>query len=376
MKRMPAVAWKETLHLLRDPRSLVAALGLPVVLLLLYGYAVDFDLKQLRFVVVDQDRTASSRQLVELVRAVPQLVYSGHAETADEVERLFAERRASMGMILVPGFERALKERRPAPVQVLIDGADGSTAQIAQGYASGAVLAAGQRLIEREARAMGVPLRQLQSGFEVRPRVLYNPNLESRVFLVPGLVGLILVMLSASLTSGVVVRERERGSFELLAASPVSSAELIVGKLLPYLVLATSDVVLAVGMGWLVFGVVPQGNLLLLFALSLVFVLSALALGLFFSCVARTQQTAIQLSIMATVVPTMTLSGFAFPVRNMPLVLQVLAQLLPATHFMVISRAIILKGVGLAEIWPNVLAMTVLSLLLMRAAVRKFRKTL
>ncbi len=376
MRRMWAVARKETLHLIRDPRSLIAALGLPVVLLLAYGFAVDFDLKELPFAVVDQDQTASSRRLTESLRHLHHFRYQGHLAAAAEADRWFQQRLGLMVLVVGPGFERALKEGRQAPVQVLIDGADGATAAVAQGYAVGAVSAAGQRLVEREARAQGLPQTLLRPGLDVRTRVLFNPNLESRIFLVPGLVGLILMMLAATLTSGIVVRERERGSFELLAASPVSSLELIVGKLLPYLVLATIDVVVTVGFGWVVFGVVPAGSLLLLFGLSMVFVLAALALGLFFSCAARTQQTAMQLALVTTVVPTMVLSGFAFPVRNMPLPLQYAAQVLPATHYMVITRAIILKGVGIEAIWERALALSVITLLLMRLAVRRFRKTL
>jgi len=174
----------------------------------------------------------------------------------------------------------------------------------------------------------------------------------------------------------VVVRERERGTFELLAASPVSSRELVVGKLLPYLTLSVVDVVMAVAVGWLIFGVVPQGNLLLLFAVCFLFVLTACSTGLFFSCAAKSQQTAMLLATLVTVVPAMVLSGFGFPVRNMPLILQGIAQLMPVTHFITIARAIILKGTGLLPVWKQTLALVVLTAMWMRAAINRFQKTL
>ncbi|NUQ02166.1 MAG: ABC transporter permease [Armatimonadetes bacterium] len=376
MNRTLAVAWKEVLHLVRDRRSLVAALGLPVILLLLYGAVVDFDLKHLPFVAVDHDRTAASRRLLQSCAAIESFRLVGLLDHPNEVDAVFARRQATIALVIPPGFQRAMQKQGTARLQILVDGADPTTGSIALTYALGAVNRVATELVEREARAAGLPARLLAPPLEVRTRVLYNPNLKSRLSLVPGLIGVILMMLSALLTSGVVVRERERGSFELLASSPIAASELIVGKLLPYLVLAGFDVVLVVALGWAVFGVVPQGNLLLLFAIALVYVAAALALGLLFSCLARTQQTAMLLAFVVTVVPTMLLSGFAFPIRNMPWPLQAVARIVPATHFIVIARAIILKGVGLGLIWRQVVALGAITGVLVLLAVRRFRKTL
>ncbi len=376
MTRTLAVAHKETLHIVRDPRSLIAALGLPVVLLVMYGFAVDFDLHSLPFAVVDHDASPASRRLIDTCASTHGFRFIGLLPSETDAERLFEQRRALVVLVIPPGFQRHLKSGREAPLQLLLDGADGSTANIAQAYATNAVAAAGRALTQHELLVAGVPKHMLRAVIEVRTRVLYNPDLQSRLFLVPGLIGLILTMLAALLTSGVVVRERERGSFELLAASPVSARELVVGKLLPYFVLATADVVVTVAFGWVVFGVAPQGSLLLLFALALAYVAASLATGLLISCAAATQHTAMQLAIMATVVPTMTLSGFAFPVRNMPLPLQYLSQVLPATHFMVIVRGIILKGVGLTALWLPALKLVVIAAVLITLAIRRFRKTL
>ena len=373
MRRLLAIARKETIHLIRDKRSLIAALGLPALLMILYGYAVDFDLKHVPFAVVDFDRSQSSRRIVESMAAIEQFDYLGEIDSADQAEGLFERHEARLVLVFPPDFEERLLARRSSPLQVLIDGSDANTAASAKGYAEGAISQAGRSLVNERLAAYG---RRPPPLVEIRLRVLFNPDLVSRNYLVPGLVALSLVLLSALLTSGVVVRERERGTFELLAASPVSASELIVGKLLPYVVLAAVDVVGAVMIGWWVFGVVPQGSLTLLWALSTIFVVAALAMGLFFSCVTKSQQVAMLLAFVSTMIPTFLISGFAFPVRNMPWILQRIAMILPVTHYLVIVRGIILKGVGLGVLVPHVLAMAAFALVAMVAAVRKFKKTL
>lgn len=376
MRRLLAVARKEVIHLTRDVRSLIAALGLPVVLVFLYGYAVDFDLKDLGFAVVDYDQTGASRRLIQGCAAIESFTLVAELPAEEGVGGLFERREALVVLVIPRGFADDLQSHRSAPLQVLVDGTDANTASTALAYAQGAVNHVGQVLIRDELLASGVPLSMVEPAVEVRTRVFYNPNLESKQLLVPGLVAVILMLMAALLTSGVVVREKERGTFELLAASPVSPAELIVGKLLPYLVLALFDVVLTVGVGWLAFGVVPQGSLFLLLLLSLLFVASALGLGLFFSCVAKTQQLAMLLAFVATLLPTMLLSGFAFPIRNMPRILQNIAQITPATHYMQIVRGVILKGAGIDVLLRPTIALAILSVLVLTLAVSKFKKRL
>jgi ABC-2 type transport system permease protein len=370
---MLAIARKEMIHLVRDRRSLIAALGLPAVLMILYGYAVDFDLKHVPFAVVDHDRTPSVRRIVESMASIEQFEYLGEIDSPDDAESLFERHDARLVVVFPPGFESKLLARQTARVQILIDGSDANTAASAKGYAEGAINKAGQALVAERLDAFGRHPPQL---LDVRMRILFNPDLVSRNYLIPGLVALSLVLLSALLTSGVVVRERERGTFELLAASPVSAGELIVGKLLPYVVLAAIDVVGAIGVGWTVFGVVPQGSLLLLFGLSTIFVIAALSMGLFFSCVTKSQQVAMLLAFVSTMIPSFLISGFAFPVRNMPLPLQKIAVVFPVTHYLVVVRGIVLKGVGFSVLAPHVWAMAAFALVAMLAAVRKFTKTL
>ncbi|MBI5835283.1 MAG: ABC transporter permease [Armatimonadetes bacterium] len=376
MRRTRAIARKEWIHILRDKRSLAAVLTLPVVLVLLYGYAVNFDLNALSFALVDDDHSAASRHLAENLSGVRPFVFKGTLANAAEADSVFQRGIARVVVVVPAGFERLLDSGRPSPVQVLVDGSEGTIATIAQTYTVGAISTLGRTLTKAQAQGRGISKRLLEPAIDVRVRVLYNPDLLSRMFLVPGLIGIILMMLAALLTSGIIVRERESGTFELLAASPIGPMELLVGKMLPYLIIGAADVVVAVGMGWAVFGVEPKGSLLLLFALSLVYVLASSAIGLFFSCVARSQQTAMMMAFVATVIPTMILSGFAFPVRNIPLVLQGLSQMLPATHYIAIARGIILKGIGLGPIWWHGLALALLTVFWMRLALRKFSKTL
>jgi ABC-2 type transport system permease protein len=374
MRRTWAIARKEFIHLRRDPRSLGAAVVLPVALLLLYGFAVDFDLKTLPIAVVDLDHTQSSRRAIEAVATIHGFRNVAALDRADQAESVFTRREAMAVLVVPSGFEANILARRAAPIQVLVDGADSTMASTAVAYLQGAVESVGARLVLQQVSALGYRLPD--AAVDARVRVLYNPELKSRVFLVPGLVAIILMLMAALLTSGTVVRERERGTFELLAASPLSPLELLVGKLLPYWILASIDVVLAVATGWVVFGVVPRGSLPLLFAVSSVFVASALALGLFFSCKLRTQQLAFLVSFITTVLPTMLLSGFAFPVRNMPRPLQWVAQIMPATHYIPVVRAIVLKGSGWDVVQWRVGILSAITVLLAILALRGFRKTI
>jgi ABC-2 type transport system permease protein len=376
MRRIRAITRKEWLHVLRDPRSLAAALGLPVTMLLLYGFAVNFDLNDLAWGLVDNDQTYTSRELRYQLSAIPPFRFVGQLARAEEADYWFQRGWARVVFVIPPGFERHLLDGRPSPIQILVDGSEGTTANIALTYANGAISQASGQLLLDEAQRQGFARQNLDPLVDVRTRVYYNPDLESKMFLVPGLIAIILMVLAALLTSGVVVRARERGTFELLAASPITAQELLVGKILPYLTLGGLDVMLSVLVGWGIFGVAPKGSLLLLFGLSFVYVLTASSIGLFFSCVSGSQQTAMMGAFVATVIPSMVLSGFSFPVRNIPAVLQIFSWLMPATHYIVIARSIILKGVGVGPIWENVLALVLLTLFWMRLAAAKFHKTL
>ena len=373
MKRLLAVAQAEWIHNLRDKRSLFVILALPVLLLLLYGYGINYDLRDIPFAVYDLSGGESSRAIVQSFIRSGYFTLQESLTRRERVQELLDADRVVFVLVIPPDLERRLGAGRPAPVQVLLNGADTTRAAVAQGYVQGALLDHSNRLLAeyllRQASGSTVP-------FEVRTTVLFNPGLRSTRFIVPGLIAILLTILSSLLTSTAVVREREWGSFETLVTSPVRPADIMMGKLLPYIGIAFVDVILSVLTGALVFRVVPLGSLTLLFATSFLYLLASLSLGIFYSTVARTQQLAILLAVLSTLLPTILLSGFVFPVRSMPLPLQLVSNVIPATHFLVVIRSLYLKGVGLAVLWPRVLTLAGFSAGLLLLAAARFRKQL
>ncbi|MGD9495985.1 MAG: ABC transporter permease [Armatimonadota bacterium] len=376
LRRLLAVARAEWTHNYRDARSLGIILLLPIVLLLLYGYSVRFDLRELRFAVEDWDRSEAGAQFVDSLARSDYFRLHALVTQPGEAERLIARGDVRFVLVLPPDFGENLAAGRAGRVQVLLDGADSTSAGVALGYLEAVVGAHSVELARRWAQRTGVPPSALQPALTVEPRVLYNPELESVNFIVPGLIAVIMTMLAALLTSGCIVREREAGSFEGLAASPIAPAEIVLGKLTPYVFIAIFDVVLSIGVGWLVFGVAPTGSRSALLAASAIYLIASLAIGLLVSSIAHTHQIATMVAFVTTMLPTMLLTGFVFPVRSMPLVLQYIAQIFPATHFLVIIRAIYLKGTGLGLYVHHALALGLIALVLVVAASKAFRKSL
>jgi len=365
------VAAKEVRYILRDPRSLGVALLLPLVLLILYGYAINFDVKGIRLAVCDPDRSEASRSLVEALTntgyfsVVQMLPRSGDAE--DALQR----QHAKVALALPVRFGADLAVGRPVAVQTLIDGSDSLTASIALSYLDAIMQDWAMRRM-REHSPRGISF----ASIEPEVRIWYNEELSSTIFIIPGLLVVILMMLAALLTSQTIVRERELGTIEGLVVSPVTAGELIVGKMLPYVAIAWMDVALIVIAGRVLFGVPLRGSPGLFFGLTFIYLLAALGIGLLISVVTQSQQVAYLIALIATLLPTMLLTGFVFPVSSMPRVLQAMVQLHPATHYMVIARALMLKGAGLEVLWPRALAMTAIAGALLLASIRKFRKAL
>jgi len=375
-RRLVAIARKEWIQIIREPRTLAIVFALPVVLLLLYGYGMNLDLKKVRMGLVDRDNSPSSRDLVAALTQTGYFRIERLLSEPAEAEEVFYHRWCSAVIVIPRGFHRDLSARRTAQVQILLDGTDPTTTGVAQGYFEGVIRASNARLRREAALRAGLPESLTTPPFEVRTWVLYNPSLSSTQYIVPGLIALILSILAALLTSSTVVRERERGTFEALAASPVRPAEIMLGKLIPYVGIAAGDVILALLTGAVLFHVIPKGSLVLLFLLSTLFVLAVLGVGLMFSSITRTQQVASLLTFTTTVLPTFLLSGFVFPVRNMPFVLQCVSKLIPTSHYLIIIRGIVLKGVGIAELWPQTLALAAYAAVVVAIAARAFRKSL
>lgn len=374
MNRLVSIIRKEFIQITRDRRTLVIILVIPIMQLFLLGYSATTDVRNIPLAVLDQCRCAESRALLDAYRAADyfRLAYSVQSEA--ELRFLIERGDARAGILIPPDYNTALA-RGEAQVAFVLDGSDataGSTALaaatlIGQQHATALML-------EKLERA-GVKMEALRPPLEVRTRVWYNPDLVSSHFMIPGVIGMILFAITAVLTASAIVRERERGTIEQLIVTPIRPWELVVGKIIPYVLLAFVDTleVLAIGHWW--FGVPVRGDLTLILACSGLLLLSGLGIGLFASTIANTQQEAM-LTVWMTLLPSIFLSGFFFPLEAMPQVLQWVSYLVPLRYYLVIIRALLIKGAGLAAIWPETLALAIFGLLILGAAALRFRKRL
>jgi ABC-2 type transport system permease protein len=366
--RLWAIARKETLQLRRDPRSLLLAFGLPLALLVLFGYAITWDLNDVPLAVVDQDRTARSRELIDAFLAPGLFTLVASLDDTGPVEALFEHRSARLALVIPPGFAADLDAGRTVAVQALADGGDANTATLALGYAQGIVRSFSERVALH-----GVPA---STPIRTNTRVWFNEELRSRNMIVPGLVAVIMMIIAAMLTSLTIAREWERGTMEQLAATPVTRLEVVLGKLLPYLAIGLIDLAACSVLGVLLFGVPFRGSALLLLVLSFFFLLGSLGLGLFISAAARSQLLATQMAMLATFLPAYLLSGFMFSIDAMPAPLRVITYVVPARYFLVVTRGIFLKGVGIEALYMHALPMVAYAGIGLVLAVSAFRKEL
>ena len=374
-RRALAIARSEWLLNRRDPRSLGVIFVLPVLLLILYGYGLNFDLEHLRVAVQDQDRSELSRELIRRAAASGYFDFVAEVTQTEQIAELLRRGRALMVLVIPPQFSKDFLSGRQAKLELVLDGSDAVTANTAFGYARALVARLASDWGRELAAKRGLPPRALQP-ITVSMQVLYNPNLDSAAFIVPGLIGVVMALMAALLTSTCIVRERETGTFEALLCTPVRPAEVILGKLIPYAVFSMIDIGLCVVAGVLIFGVRPAGSMVQFVAVSAVFVFACLAMGLMISGRAGSQRTAIVGGIMALMLPTIMLSGFVFPIINFPLALKAVANALPATHYLVAARTVYLRGVNLTACWQHVAVLAALALVAFVAAVRSFRAKL
>ena len=371
MHRTLAVMRKEFINIFRDPRTLAVMFLIPIIQLVLLGYAATTDVDHISTAVFDQDRTAQSRELIETYRASGYFDINYYVASEEALSRLIDGGKARAGLLVPVGYSKDLAREGMAQVSVVIDGSDPSIANAALSAATAVGQAKSAEIVQQ---MMGIDPDE-QPGLEVRPRVWYNPELSSTNFMIPGLIGTVMQFLTTFLTSMAIVRERERGTIEQLIVTPLKSYELIIGKLVPYVVIAFGDTleVLAVGSFW--FGVPIHGSLWLLLALSVLALMTSLGLGLFISTVSNTQQESMLLSYFI-MLPSIFLSGFMFPIAAMPKVLQYFSYAVPLTYFLVIVRGIMLKGIGLELLADQVIAMAVFGVILLMLSAARFRKRL
>jgi ABC-2 type transport system permease protein len=361
-RRTWIIAYKEFLHIIRDPRTLLMIIAFPLFFLLLFGYAVSFDVKHLPLAVLDQDRSALSRELVSSFTRGGYFDLVEQLSSADQFADRLDGNRAKVILNIPTDFSNDVKTGIRTQVQILLDGTDPTVASSALTYLNGITEAWQRRLVGG------------QSPIELRTRVWYNPDLRSLNFFIPGLICVILMLISAALTSVIIVAEKEEGTMEKLVVSPVRKTELMVGKILPYSLVAFLDIILVIAVGHFWFRVPIKGDLLLLAASSFIFLFGSMAIGLLISVNSRTSPEAIMTAMLVTLLPTTLLSGFIFPIENMPWPLQLFSLFIPARYFLVILRGIFLKGVGLEHLWPSMLALIVLTALAVILSERRFNK--
>ena len=351
MNRVLHLMRKEFLELRQEPRLFGIVIIAPLIQLTMLGYAATTDVRNVPMVVLDQDRSAASRELVARFEVSDNFAVVDTVSSAPEIDEYLDSGRAWMALVIAPDYEKRIHTGRPAVVQVVADGTDANSTNVALGYAGALIRTYSRELAAGEGRGPATPL------VDADIRVWFNPSLESRHFMIPGILALVLLVVTTTLSSMAIVREKELGTLEQLNVTPLARWELIVGKLVPYAVLGMVDVLLvvAVAVGW--FEVPLRGSFALLLLMCLVYLLTALGLGLFVSTVSRTQQQAMMTTAFFFLIPMIFLSGFVFPIENMPALVQPVTYLIPLRYFLIILRGIFLKGVGMAVLWPDALAL-------------------
>jgi ABC-2 type transport system permease protein len=372
--RLRAVMRKEFLQILRDPHTLYIVLAIPVVQMFLLGYTATTDVRNIPLAVVDLDRSASSRRLLDAYRAADYFRLAFDVDSEDQLRQLIDGGEARAGLIIPADFNERLLGGATAPVSFVIDGSDPSVASTALAAAELIGQSVSTRIALERSQAAGLA-SAAAPGLEVRPQVWFNPDMISAYFMVPALIGMILQLLTTMLTATAIVRERERGTIEQLIVTPIRSSELILGKIAPYVLIALFNTVEVLLVGTLWFGVPVRGSLGLLFLLSGLFLTSSLGIGLLISTIAQTQQQAMMLTWF-TLLPTVFLSGFFFPLAAMPPLLQLVSRFIPLRYYLAIIRSILLKGVGAASLTEEIIALAILGGLALGGAALRFRKTL
>ncbi len=374
VRRVSAVARKEFLHVLRDPRSLGMALAIPVLLLLLFGYALTLDVDHVPLIVWDQSGTPESRELVARFAGSPYFSLVGGVNNEREMNEALDSGKALMALVIPYDFARRIAARTESPLQAVVSGVDSNTAAIALGYADAIAEIYQQEWSLDRMKSVGAT--DFRPPLDVRQRVWFNPELESRNYIVPGLIAVIMMVIAAMLTSLTFAREWERGTMEQLISTPVQREELVLGKLIPYFAIGMFDMVLAVVLGQFLFHVPLRGNVALLFGLASIFLVGVLTMGMLLSIVTKSQLMSSQLAMMTTFLPSFLLSDFIFAIVNMPRPIQWLTYLVPARYFIAVLKGIYLKGVGLEILAADALLLVAFAALMVVLARWRFVKKL
>ena len=360
-----AISRKEFFHIIRDPRSLTILFFMPILQLVMFGYALKMEIQEVKLAIVDYSRSSNSREFIQSFSGSPFFSPFYYDGSLTDIEDLFKSRSAHAVIIIPRDFQRRLQKSPLTDVQLIIDASDANAATMIRNYI--------QQIINNFNRDNN---RIIPIPFDIRSSTLYNPDRKSTYFFVPGLIALLLVMISALLTSITITREKETGTMEQILVSPIRPSQIILGKVLPYILLAFAIGIIILLIGIFLFSVPFRGNLLLLAGLSTLYIFTALSLGLMISTIARTQQVAMMMALIITLLPTFMLSGFIFPIASMPELLQYITYLVPAKYYLHIARGIILKGSNLMHLIQPTLFLVAMSSILLVVSIRKFSTTL
>ncbi|HNP80274.1 MAG TPA: ABC transporter permease [Nitrospira sp.] len=371
-RRIWAVARKEGIHIIRDWRSLVMGIAIPILLLILFGYALTLDVDEVPLVVWDQSGTQTSRNFMSRFEGSPYFALRRIVQTYAEVERAIDAGEALVALVIPVDFAMDVGSGRTARAQAIVDGSDSNTATIVLGYLETVARTYNQDLaIEQAARSSG---RTVTVPLDLRPRVWFNADMESKNYIIPGLIAVIMMVIAAMLTSLTVAREWETGTMEQIISTPLKGPELILGKLLPYFGIGMLDVLIAVLMGEFVFEVPLRGNVALLFSMAAIFLAGALSLGMLISIVTKSQLLASQLAMVVTFLPAFLLSGFMYDISNMPNAIQAITHVVPARYFVSLLKGIYLKGIGLELLMLEAALLAGFGLVVLLAANLLFKK--
>lgn len=355
-RKIQAITRKEIYHLIRDIRSLYLAFAVPLLLIMLFGYALSLDVDNIRTVVVDQDNTDFSRDFIRHLDASPYFTVIAHLPNSKAVTEYLDHSRVTLAIIVPPKWTQKIRADREAQIQVLLDGSDPNFSSISRGYITAFIDRYNQKMLVDYLNRQG--MEKIKSPVEGRIRVWFNEDLESRNFIIPGIVAIIIMIVGAILTSLVIAREYENGTMETILSLPITGNEFLIGKAIPYFFIALTNVLIAVLMGHILFGVVMKAGFWLMILASSLYIFIALTLGLLISIVTKSQLVANQVAVLITYLPSLLLSNFVFPVVNMPKALQLLTGIVPATYYIDIMNGIYLKNLTLTQMWPSYLVLT------------------
>jgi ABC-2 type transport system permease protein len=372
--RMVAIADKEWTQIRRDIRSLFMALFIPSMLVLLFGYALVFDVKHVSVGIYDQDHSYFSRRYLERFSHTEYLSIKKYVDNYKEIDRLINNGTIRIAIVIPPDFEKKFNAGKTVDVQVLVDGSDSVSALIAVGYVRAITYEFTKDIIRHELNKKGIT--SIEQPIEIKNRVWYNPELKSKNFIIPGNLGLILAIMAALITSLTISREWERGTMETLITTPVRGYEVVLGKLIPYVFIGMFDVICALTIGYFIFNIPFRGSFLQLSLISVFFLIGSSSLGILISTITRVQVVSLQLSIIITYLPSLMLSDFIFPIKNMPIIIQIITYIIPAKYMIVVLKGIILKGVGYSVLYTQILFLIIFCIAIVAISIKKFKVSL